>query len=148
MFFPPLSSFGLNLEKPGVSSDCRCHNVLDGHKATVSFCQLFIASGQHCRVPQIQQHPSFLLSFHLSSAWKEVTPKPMGSDAPPALQNYHPRQPCAALPSDSPRTKSVINKGHYNYSRLSHTSFSHTGILKKISGISTQEQGFTCYKRD
>lgn len=49
---------------------------------------------------------------------------------------------------NSPRTKSEISKGSHDYSRLSDTSFSRTSILEKISGISTQEQGHSCCRRE
>lgn len=132
--FFPLSSSGLILEQPSVSSDGRWPNIPDGHKGTVSSCQQWIASVQHCRVQQTQQHPSFLLSFRLSPAWKEVTPKPVGSDAPPAEQNYDPRQTHSAPLSHSPRTKSAGSKGGHGYSRLSHTRFSHTETSEKSVG--------------
>lgn len=113
-----------------------------GHLPPASSCQLWIASVQHFRVPQTQQHPSLLLSFQLSSAWEEVTPwGPMH------------QQHCRITTQDnytqnSPRTKSEISKGSYDYSRLRDTSFSRTSILEKISGISTQEQGHSCCRRE
>lgn len=64
----------------------------------------------------------------------------MGSDPPPAVQNYYPREVHAGFLSESPRTKSVRSDDSYDYLRCSHTSFSEIDILTKSVGYPHQSK--------